>query len=36
MKWAKSFIQDEDGATDIEYGLNASLIAVATIIAVTN
>ena len=31
-----SFIKDESGATAIEYGLLASLIAVAIITAVTN
>jgi pilus assembly protein Flp/PilA len=32
---AKRFVRDEDGVTAIEYGLIASLIAVAIIAAVT-
>jgi pilus assembly protein Flp/PilA len=32
---AKRFVRDEDGVTAIEYGLIASLIAVAIIVAVT-
>lgn len=32
-KFAKSFIQNESGATAIEYGLIAALIAVAAIVA---
>lgn len=35
MKIVKSFLNDESGATAIEYGLLAALIAVAIITAVT-
>ncbi len=35
MKFINKFIRDENGATAIEYGLIAGLIAVAIIIAVT-
>lgn len=34
-KFAKSFLQNESGATAIEYGLIAALIAVAAIAAMT-
>ena len=34
-KYFSSFVQDESGATAIEYGLIAALIAVAIITAVT-
>ncbi|MBI5606332.1 MAG: Flp family type IVb pilin [Deltaproteobacteria bacterium] len=34
-KWIKSFLAEEEGANAIEYGLIASLIAVAIITAVT-
>ena len=36
MKTLKNFIRDEDGATAIEYGLIAALIAVVIIGAVTS
>ena len=32
-KFAKSFLQNESGATAIEYGLIAALIAVAAVVA---
>ena len=35
MTFFKNLIRDEDGATAIEYGLLAALIAVACIIAIT-
>jgi len=35
MKTIKNFIHNEDGATAIEYGLIAALIAVVIIVAVT-
>jgi len=35
-KFAKSFLSNESGATAIEYGLIAALIAVAAIVAMTN
>lgn len=35
MKRIKNFLADESGATAIEYGLIAGLIAVAIIVAVT-
>ena len=35
MKAIKKFMSDDQGATAIEYGLIASLIAVAIIVAVT-
>ncbi len=35
-KFAKSFLQNESGATAIEYGLIAALIAVAAITAMSN
>jgi pilus assembly protein Flp/PilA len=34
-KFAKSFLNNESGATAIEYGLIAALIAVAAIVAMT-
>ncbi len=34
--WARTFLRDESGATAIEYGLIAALIAVAIIAAATN
>lgn len=33
MQFLKSFVADQDGATAIEYGLIAALIAVAAIVA---
>jgi pilus assembly protein Flp/PilA len=33
--WARNFLRDESGATAIEYGLIAALIAVAIIAAAT-
>ena len=36
MTFFKNMIRDEDGATAIEYGLIAALIAVAAITALTN
>lgn len=35
-KFIKSFLSNESGATAIEYGLIAALIAVAAIVAMTN
>lgn len=35
-KFIKSFLNNESGATAIEYGLIAALIAVAAIVAMTN
>jgi len=35
-KWWKKVNEDEEGATAIEYGLFAALIAVVIIVAVTN
>lgn len=35
-KFVKSFLSNESGATAIEYGLIAALIAVAAIVAMTN
>lgn len=35
-QFIKSFVNNESGATAIEYGLIAALIAVAAIIAMTN
>lgn len=36
LKFASNFLKNESGATAIEYGLIAALIAVAIIVAVTN
>lgn len=36
MKFINKFIRDENGATAIEYGLIAGLIAVVIIVAVTS
>ena len=36
MKWMWAFSKDQKGATAIEYGLIAALIAVAAITAMTN
>jgi pilus assembly protein Flp/PilA len=36
MKTIKNFLRNEDGATAIEYGLIAALIAVVIIVAVTS
>ncbi|CAN1548790.1 Flp Flp pilus assembly protein, pilin Flp [Sphingomonadaceae bacterium] len=36
MKWMWAFSKDQKGATAIEYGLIAALIAVASIAAMTN
>ncbi len=35
IKFVKSFLKDESGATAIEYGLIAALIAVVIIVALT-
>ena len=35
INWLKSFIEQEDGVTAIEYGLIAALIAVVIIAAIT-
>jgi pilus assembly protein Flp/PilA len=35
MKWIRAFSKDQKGATAIEYGLIASLIAVASITAMS-
>jgi len=35
MAWIKRFLNEEEGATMIEYGLIASLVAVAAILALT-
>ncbi|WP_373086962.1 Flp family type IVb pilin [Sneathiella sp.] len=35
MLWFSSFLKDETGATAIEYGLIASLVAIAGIVAFT-
>ena len=35
VKFARSFVRDEDGAAAIEYGLIAALIAVAIIVGAT-
>ena len=35
MKHIKQFLHDEDGATAIEYGLIAALVAVAAVTALT-
>ena len=36
MQFFKRFIRDEDGATAIEYGLFAALIAAVIVVSVTN
>ncbi|MCZ4351627.1 Flp family type IVb pilin [Roseovarius aestuarii] len=36
IKFIKRFIQDEDGATAIEYGLFAALIAAVIVVSVSN
>jgi pilus assembly protein Flp/PilA len=35
LRWAKSFVCDEDGVTAIEYGLIAALVAVVLIAGAT-
>jgi pilus assembly protein Flp/PilA len=36
MRMISRFLRDEDGATAVEYGLIASLISLATIVALNN